>query len=241
MLRAEHITQVESLDNDKAGILLKAIYRYANGRELPEMDGMTMMAFSFIRDQIDRDNEKYWRTVEARREAGKKGGRPPKANAFLEKQEEAKKANGFFDKQNNPDKDKEKDKDIIEDNIKILADAKAMFERLWKLYPNKKGKGQVSDTQKKRLLAIGEPTLVKAIERYSLELQKDADWRKPQNGSTFFNSGYVDYLDENYVPGEQAEKKTAPAGGNKFNNFPQRTYDYENLEKQLLNADKGGN
>ena len=66
--------------------------------------------------------------------------------------------------------------------------ANALFERLWKLYPNKKGKGQVSDTQKKRLLAIGEPTLVKAIERYSLELQKDADWRKPQNGSTFLTA-----------------------------------------------------
>jgi hypothetical protein len=39
-----------------------------------------------------------------------------------------------------------------------------------------------------------------AINRYLTELKKDASWRKPQNGSTFFNSGYVDYLDENYVP-----------------------------------------
>ena len=117
--------------------------------------------------------------------------------------------------------------------INTLADAKAMFERLWKLYPNKKGKGQVSDTQKKRLLAIGEDRLVKAIDRYSLELQKDADWRKAQYGSTFFNSGYVDYLDENYVPG----KEQKPAGAkNQFNAFEQRECDYADLERTLLNT-----
>lgn len=112
---------------------------------------------------------------------------------------------------------------------------KALFERLWKMYPNKKGKGQVSDTQKKRLLAIGETTLVKAIERYSLELQKDADWRKPQYGSTFFNSGYVDYLDENYSPGKDTERKK-----NSFNNFDQRQYNYDDLERKLLNSNLGG-
>ena len=68
------------------------------------------------------------------------------------------------------------------------------------LYPNKKGKAQVSETQKKRLLTIGESALVKAIERYKTALLQDGGWRKPQNGSTFFNSGYVDYLDENYEP-----------------------------------------
>ena len=74
-------------------------------------------------------------------------------------------------------------------NIDSLVEANKLFERVWKMYPNKKGKGQVSDAQKKRLLAIGEDRLVKAIERYSLELQKDAGWRNPQYGSTFFNSG----------------------------------------------------
>ena len=125
------------------------------------------------------------------------GGRP-KTNALTEKQTEAKKANGFFEKQTKakkPDTDNDTVTDTVTDKKQIMCDAAALFERLWKLYPCKKGKGQVSDTQKKRLLAIGEPALVKAIERYSSELQKDAGWRKPQNGSTFFNSGYVDYLD----------------------------------------------
>lgn len=90
---------------------------------------------------------------------------------------------------------------------------------------------------KKRLLAIGEDRLVKAIDRYSLELQKDADWRKAQYGSTFFNSGYVDYLDENYVPGKATEHK---GKSNAFSNINHRQYDYDELEKQVLNSQPGG-
>ena len=79
------------------------------------------------------------------------------------------------------------------------------------------------------MLKIGEEELLRAIERYKTELEKDAEWRKPQNGSTFFNSGYVDYLDENYVPGKRDKPK------NKNNNFKERDYDFSRLEKDLLN------
>jgi hypothetical protein len=44
------------------------------------------------------------------------------------------------------------------------------------------------------------------------ELKKDASWRKPQNGSTFFNSGYVDYLDANFEP-QVVHAKAAPVYG----------------------------
>lgn len=111
------------------------------------------------------------------------------------------------------------------------AEANKLFERLWSLYPVKKGKGRVSDTVKLRLLKIGEEELLRAMERYKAELEKDSDWRKPQNGSTFFNSGYVDYLDDNYVPGERERPKSR----NSFNNFQQREYDFSKLEKDLLN------
>lgn len=80
------------------------------------------------------------------------------------------------------------------------ADVNAFFESIWNLYPVKKGKGQVSDTKRKALYQIGYERMEQAINRYLADLKKDASWRKPQNGSTFFNSGYVDYLDENYVP-----------------------------------------
>ena len=82
------------------------------------------------------------------------------------------------------------------------ADVDAFFESIWELYPVKRGKSQVSDTKRKALFKIGYEAMEQAINRYLTELKKDASWRKPQNGSTFFNSGYVDYLDENFTPNQ---------------------------------------
>lgn len=133
--------------------------------------------------------------------------------------------------QSRVEKSREENKDIL-----CKADALALFEQLWKLYPNKRGKGQVSLTAKKRLLEIGYDEMVRAIERYKADLEKDSDWRKPQNGSTFFNSGYVDYLDDNYTPPERPKKKAK----NSFNNFDQRNYDYDELERMLLETNPNG-
>lgn len=82
------------------------------------------------------------------------------------------------------------------------------FERIWKLYPNKKGKGQVSDAKKKKLYDIGYDEISRVIDRYKDGLLKD-DWRKPQNGSTFFTSGYVDYLDANYSKPQDRQEMDA--------------------------------
>ena len=90
--------------------------------------------------------------------------------------------------------EKVKDNNISINNININS----AFESVWKLYPNKKGKGKVSDKAKKTLFDKGEEQIKRCIERYLKELKKD-EWRHPQNGSTFFTSGYVDYLDENYT------------------------------------------
>jgi predicted phage replisome organizer len=152
---------------------------------------------------------------------------------------------------NATDIDKEIDINIYNKNIVQLdctsnptkvskADIDLLFDALWKLYPNKKGKGQVSDAKKKKLYEIGIDELTRAIERYQSELAKDS-WRVTQNGSTFFSSGYVDYLDANYTPSKQTYNQ-APANKaasqNKFNQVPQRNYseqDYADLERKLLN------
>ena len=95
-------------------------------------------------------------------------------------------------------------------------DADEFFEIVWKLYPEKKGKGRISDAKKKALYLIGIEEMTRAIDRYKKVLKKDASWRKPQDGSTFFSSGYVDYLDQNYTEGGDAyggaEKSAAQYG-----------------------------
>jgi phage replication O-like protein O len=79
------------------------------------------------------------------------------------------------------------------------------FEAIWKLYPNKKGKGQISGTQKAKLYGIGAEELKRCIERYT---KSKPDWQQYQNGSTFFNSGYVDYLDKNFIDADSKQVTT---------------------------------
>jgi hypothetical protein len=92
-------------------------------------------------------------------------------------------------------------------------DIDIFFEELWKTYPLKKGKGKISDTQKQKLFGIGIEELSRAITRYDNEVM---DKTYLQHGSTFFNSGYIDYLDSNYqekpksgAPSDQQKQSTA--------------------------------
>jgi hypothetical protein len=83
-----------------------------------------------------------------------------------------------------------KDKKIISN---IVLDE--FFDSVWLFYPVKKGKKSVSLKQKEILFKIGYDELKRCFERY--EKNKE-DWKAFQQGSTFFNSGYFDYLDKNY-------------------------------------------
>ena len=80
----------------------------------------------------------------------------------------------------------------------------AVFEALWKMYPRKLGKGSIKTATKKRIYTIGFDVMKKCIERYKKAIiGKDEQY--VMYGSTFFNSGYVDYLDENYCNNQDAD------------------------------------
>lgn len=87
------------------------------------------------------------------------------------------------------------DKDSIEiDNSCSSADeASEFFEKIWKEYPNKKGKTQVKASHKKALFKIGYERLVKAIQKYD-DGVKDKQYL--MYGGRFFTTGYLDYIDE---------------------------------------------
>lgn len=111
-----------------------------------------------------------------------------------------------------------REKKLIEENII------AFFESLWKLYPRKEGKGQVSYTQKEKLYEIGIDEMTRCVERYVTD-KKDTEYKFLKQGSTFFNSGYIDYLDQNYTKPKPAQAKPQPGA-----NFEQRKdikYEYD--------------
>ena len=214
----EYREPLKLLTDEQRGRLLMALIDYSESGVVPELDGISMMAFSFIQSQMDRDSKKYENDSEEN---------PKNPLGFEETEKKTKNPKKPIKIKN---KDKEKD---INKNTMCKSEADALFERVWKLYPQKRGKGKVSDANKRRLLDIGFDELSRAIDRYKADLALD-DWRKPQNGSTFFNSGYIDYLDANYEKPERIQSEKTPGELN-----CQRDYDFDSLEQQLLQKQLG--
>ena len=73
LIYLDYQEQFELLTDEQAGQLIKAIIKYEKTGEITKLDGMTKMAFSFIKQQLDRDNEKWKEEKQKRSEAGKKG------------------------------------------------------------------------------------------------------------------------------------------------------------------------
>lgn len=73
LIYLDYQEQFELLTDEQAGQLIKAIIKYEKTGEIAKLDGMTKMAFSFIKQQLDRDNEKWKEEKQKRSEAGKKG------------------------------------------------------------------------------------------------------------------------------------------------------------------------
>ena len=71
------IDTVSILEDEEAGALFKMILNYENGRELSQdikcESKQALVAFTFIQRQLDRLDEQYEKTKQARIEAGKKG------------------------------------------------------------------------------------------------------------------------------------------------------------------------
>ena len=153
VLYYDYRDHLDLLKDEERGKLLMALLDYGELGKKPELEGAALMAFSFIAKQMDRDAEKYAQTCQKRSESGKKGGRPTKANAsegemekanaFPEKQTEAKKAD------NDNDTDTDTDNDTDNDTVYIpptpqgekKPDAQGRrFAEFWQQYPKKVGK-----------------------------------------------------------------------------------------------------
>ena len=200
VLYTSYIEQISLLDNEQRGVLLTAIYSYVMENELPDMDGMTKMAFSFIKSQLDKDLKKYEEVCRKRREAGKAGGRP-KANGFPEKQT---KANGFSEKQSKPDNEYEyeyeydNENDLEKNTKKAKRTYTCAFEALWNAYPRKKDKALAYKAYKARLNdGFSEDELETAVKRYADECRRQrTEERYIKHCSTFLgvNTPFMDYL-----------------------------------------------
>ena len=106
-----HFAQFEAIERlnlslEDRGHLLNAIFQYAKERTVSdEIPDIVKGAFAAIQVRMDEDEAAYQRKIEILQENGKRGGRPRK-HPVEEKQEKAKKANGFSENQMQPNESK---------------------------------------------------------------------------------------------------------------------------------------
>ena len=73
ILYSDHEELFNELSNDDAAELVRGLFRYNTTGEIPNLAGMAKMAFISIRQDMDRNKEKYEEIREQRRIAGQKG------------------------------------------------------------------------------------------------------------------------------------------------------------------------
>lgn len=238
VMYTEYLRHVQKMDMEQRGKLFTAILCYAAGKEIPELDAAADMAFSFIQDRMDRDNAAYMEKCEKRREAGKLGGRP-KANGSSEKQVKAKKANGFSEKQNNPDTDidNEPDTDISSNDNRVMAPADNP-PCAGKFLLNDATEYEVSEndvvTYQQLYPGIDVKQELRNIEAWCLSNPRN---RKTRNGAKRFLNAWLSRAQNSARPERPAASTQKPS---KFNNFDQRNYDFDALEQQLAGGIRDG-
>lgn len=119
VLFTEYEENLKELPDEELGQLFRAIFSYVNRGIVPDLSPSNKMAFSFIRQDLDRNQAKYEKTCKSRAEAGKKGGLAKAANASKAKQGLANLADNDNDNDNENVNDNENDNGNENDNDNV--------------------------------------------------------------------------------------------------------------------------
>lgn len=120
VLPTDCLDDLADFSDKEAGELFRAILEYANSQIETEFSDRAMkMYFNRIKKYIDCANENYEKMIQARSEAGSKGGRPKKSDVEKQKKqklfEESKKSKSFFEKAKKADTESESESDTDTD------------------------------------------------------------------------------------------------------------------------------
>ena len=249
---------IECLEPEQVKSLMLAMIAYNKGEDVPELDAVTKMAFIPLRQQIERDTEKYNDKCEKRANAGRKGADVTNsrrsANAEFDENKTAKTANAEFDENDSAktadteyDTDTEYDSDINKNTSTSSSDA---VVRLYNdLCPSLPSARTLSDKRKRDIKTRLKKYTLDDFRKVFEKAEKSA-FLRGENEKGFratldwlINEGNMaKVMDGNYDdrPNKQrAAPARAPAAANtRFNNFEQRNYDYSELERQLLSSER---
>lgn len=125
-------------------------------------------------------------------------------------------------------------------SVRACEETASRFMEFWNAYPKKvnmlNAQGEYTCVLE-TTAELTEDKLILAATNYAeacrIKHTKEQYMKNPDNWLK--ESVWIDYLPENYKKPEPKKEKK-----NSFNNFEQRKYDYDDLERQLLNTSPGG-
>lgn len=218
---------IKRLPEDEQLKALWSIIDYGIDGKEPEGDGLFMVAFDMAKPQIDANIK--------RKENGLKGGRK-KTNGYADEKPMVleNETDGYENEKPNVNvNDNVNDNVNVNDNENVKTYTCA-FESLWTAYPRKKEKAKAYRCYKARLAdGFSEDELETAVKRYADECKiNHTEEKYIKLGATFLgpNTPFTDYLGD-WKPPEKEQKQPKK---NQFNNFHQRDYDFDDLERQLV-------
>ena len=163
-----------------------AIFDYCESKTISkELNNVSKMAFSFVKAQLDKDSEKWEKTLQARKIAGSKGGKQNQAKLSKAKQNQANQAVSVNVNVNDNVND-----NVINTNppyppnggeseqVNKASPLEQRFLEFWQVYPRKKNKETARRAwEKLKPNADLTAEIIKAV----YAANKSSDWTK-ENG-----------------------------------------------------------
>lgn len=216
---------IKRLPEDEQLKALWSIIDYGIDGKEPEGDGLFMVAFDMAKPQIDANIK--------RKENGLKGGRKKTSGYENEKPMVLEnETDGYENEKPNVNVNVNVNDNVNDnENVKTYTCA---FESLWTAYPRKKEKAKAYRCYKARLAdGFSEDELETAVKRYAEECKiNHTEEKYIKLGATFLgpNTPFTDYLGDWKPPAKEQKQQKK----NQFNNFHQREYNFDDLERQLV-------
>lgn len=192
----EQMDILSSLPEEGMAHVIKAMFAYAQDKEIPELEVWEKALFDSFKISIDKSK--------AKAENGAKGGSKSEASdkqtEANDKQTQANESKPEARNKQEEINEKEQTRRDKESNSSRTPSAKASdFDRLWELYPRKEGK-QAAFEAYKRAIHDGTPIQVieDGIKRYKEHLRiKRTEPRFIKQGATFFRQrAWMDVFDD---------------------------------------------
>ena len=232
---------IETLPDAQAGQLFKAIAEYHDGNKGHTLENAALNSiFEMMKRTFANDAAKYEEVCQKRSAAGKKGGRPPGKKGGETKQKKAKETKCFSEKAKKADIDKDIDKDIeIDKDISCAPPLYVSAPNVPALILNDGSEWRPTQDD-----INGWCSLYSAVD-IIYEMGKMREWCKSNPTKRKTKRGIRSFVTK-WLGGEQDKRHSNSTGGNgsggsgrqnrnAFNNFEQNSYDFDTLEKEILN------